>query len=166
MQQLFGLNTFCENWLRFAALWKTAKQLDLCHCRNDLSFPQSCLHSLNPFTQIAAYLGRPSQIICSLRKQTRPIDSSSQQVEEPCSMPVSKIVSIYRGEGLNRLCETCRLMSDLGRWRVLDSIGEQGDPHTKGQTETWWVLFCKQTHTHTHTQVREDFENPWCECCL
>lgn len=100
--------------LRFAALSKTAK-LDLCHCQNDLSFPQSYLHSLNSFTQIAAYLGWPSQINFSLYKQIRLIKSSSQQVEEPCRVPVSKIVTIYKSEGLNRLCETCRLMSDLGR---------------------------------------------------
>lgn len=95
----------------------------------------------------------PSQIIFSLWRQTRAIDSSSQQVEEPCSKPVSKIVSIYRREGLNRLCETCRLMTDLGRWRVLGSIGEQGDPHTKDQTETLGLFWehTRQTHTRTHT---------------
>lgn len=100
----------------------------------------------------------PSQIIFSLWKQTRAIDSSSQQVEEPCSRPVSKIVNIYRHEGLNRLCET-----DLGRWRVLDSIGEEGDPHTKDQTETLGLFWghTRQTHTHghTHMHVGEEFEN-------
>lgn len=126
------------------------------------SFPHNCLHSLNPFTQIAAYPW-PSQIIFSLWRQTRAIDSSSQQVEEPCSRPVSKIVSIYRHEGLNRLCETCRLMTDLGRWRVLGSIGEQGDPHTKDPTETLGLFWehTRQTHTHEHTHmhVGEEFEN-------
>lgn len=106
---------------------------------------------------------RPSKIIFPLWKQTRAIDSSSQQVEEPCSRPVSKIVSIYRREGLNRLCETCRLMTDLGRWRVLGYIGEKGDPRTKDPTETlglfWEHTRQTQTHGHTHVHVGEEFEN-------
>lgn len=42
-------------------------------------------------------------------------------------------------------------------------IGEQGDPRTKGQTETLGLFWehTRQTHTHghTHMHVGEEFEN-------
>ncbi len=168
MQKQFGLktwnNAFCEKLIKICCIVKD------CKTTRSVSLPEWPLIStelpsfskpLHPDSCIPRSAVPIIFLLVKANKTDRFILPAGRG--SPASMPVSKIVSIYRREdwiGCVRRVGLWVTWGGEGSWVPL----ENRVTPTQRAKQRHGVCFAGR-HTHIHTLER-NLRMPWCECCL